>query len=333
MASVNDTIDGRWVTAFRSVPRDVLVVLGVVVSGTFALTLASDPLVGLLVGGPLLCFLPGYALLSALFPRSDDARTQVEGRRRPVLEIGDGTLGWRERVALSFGASLALLPLLGLGLSLAGLPYRLATPVIAGLVVALTLVGAARRARIEESERFAVPIDTWVEELRSALRDRPPLDSALNTVLLLAVALTLLATVSALAVPQPGGGHTTFALLTEAEDGSYVAGGYPETVTSGEATTFVTHVTNHEGRAVEYTVVVELQRTSPDGTTVTERQELTRLSETVGAEDTWRQEHAVTPTLIGEDLRLSYQLYRDSPPTEDGRDPYRQLHVWVDVTP
>jgi uncharacterized membrane protein len=54
--------------------------------------------VRIILGLPLVLFLPGYALIAALFPRKDDL---------------DGI----ERIALSFGLSIAISPLLGLGLN------------------------------------------------------------------------------------------------------------------------------------------------------------------------------------------------------------------------
>jgi uncharacterized membrane protein len=52
----------------------------------------------ILFGLPFVLFVPGYVLIAALFPRADD-------------------LDWIERIALSFGLSIAVVPLIGLGLN------------------------------------------------------------------------------------------------------------------------------------------------------------------------------------------------------------------------
>ncbi|MGB3943467.1 MAG: DUF1616 domain-containing protein, partial [Methanothrix sp.] len=68
---------------------------------TLILTLVepmTDLWVRVPVGLVMVLFLPGYALIAALFPRDDDL---------------DGI----ERVALSFGLSIAVVPLIGLGLN------------------------------------------------------------------------------------------------------------------------------------------------------------------------------------------------------------------------
>jgi len=52
----------------------------------------------IILGLPLVLFLPGYSLIATLFPRKDD-------------------LDAIERIALSFGLSIAIVPLLGLALN------------------------------------------------------------------------------------------------------------------------------------------------------------------------------------------------------------------------
>jgi len=87
----------------------------------------------------LVLFLPGYSLIAALFPRRDDL---------------DGI----ERIALSFGLSIAVVPLLGLGLNYTPYGIRL-VPVLLGLslfTILLALVAYIRRAWISEAERFVV---------------------------------------------------------------------------------------------------------------------------------------------------------------------------------
>ena len=92
----------------------------------------------------LVLFLPGYSLIAALFPRTDDL---------------DGI----ERIALSFGLSIAVVPLIGLGLNYTPLGSWL-VPVLLGLslfTVLLTLIAYILRAWISEAERFVVAVDGW----------------------------------------------------------------------------------------------------------------------------------------------------------------------------
>ena len=84
-------------------------------------------------------FLPGYSLIAALFPRKDDL---------------DGI----ERVALSFGLSIAVVPLLGLALNYTPFGIRL-TPILIVLsvfTISLTMGAYVRRSMIPEEDRFSV---------------------------------------------------------------------------------------------------------------------------------------------------------------------------------
>ncbi len=93
----------------------------------------------IILGLPLVLFLPGYALIAALFPRKDDL---------------DGI----ERVALSFGLSIAITPLLGLGLNYTPFGIRL-TPILIVLsvfTIALAIGAWVRRSWIPEEDRFVV---------------------------------------------------------------------------------------------------------------------------------------------------------------------------------
>ncbi|KAF5438102.1 putative membrane protein [Candidatus Methanophagaceae archaeon] len=89
--------------------------------------------VRIILGLPLVLFLPGYALIAALFPRKDDL---------------DGI----ERVALSFGLSIAITPLLGLALNYTPFGIRL-SPVLTVLsvfTISLAICAYVRRRRITE---------------------------------------------------------------------------------------------------------------------------------------------------------------------------------------
>ncbi|MCD6456429.1 MAG: DUF1616 domain-containing protein [Methanophagales archaeon] len=66
----------------------------------------SETPIRIILGLPLVLFLPGYSLIAALFPRKDD-------------------LDAIEQIALSFGLSIAITPLLGLALNYTPFGIRL----------------------------------------------------------------------------------------------------------------------------------------------------------------------------------------------------------------
>jgi len=103
--------------------------------------LLNETPIKIILGLPLVLFLPGYALIAALFPRKDDL---------------DGI----ERIALSFGLSIATVPLLGLALNYTPFGIRLSPILIVLSVFTISLaMGAyARRSIIPEEDRFVVEI-------------------------------------------------------------------------------------------------------------------------------------------------------------------------------
>jgi len=96
----------------------------------------------IIVGLPFLLFFPGYTLIAALFPRRD-------------------ALGSIERVALSFGLSIAVVPLIGLALNYTPWGITLYPVLISVTTFILTtsMVAWYQRRRLPEVERFTVSLN------------------------------------------------------------------------------------------------------------------------------------------------------------------------------
>lgn len=329
MASRTDTNDGivAWKNAAVDYvgrrlryPSDLVVLyVAVAVAVVAVAALPAGSAVRFVVAAPLALFWPGYALVSLLYPASARASN------------GDG-LGTLSRVALAFGTSLAVLPLM---LVAVGAVLPLSVTTVLWSVVVLTLATAAlaaiRRSRLPAHRRYQPDPRTAIERLTGRASGRRTFAGRM-AVLLLAVAVLLAASTAALAIAAPptDDDFTNFSLTTEDGNGTLQAGGYPGTLVQGEAASLVSAVANEEDAAQNYHVVVQLQRVE-DGTVV-ERGELTRFAERTAVGERWRHPHAVTPTMAGEDLRLTYLLYRDEVPSEPTREnAYRHLHLWIDV--
>lgn len=278
---------------------------------------------------PLLFVVPGYLVVCALFPHAETATG-----RAPVLFDASDRLAVRERFALAFGLSLALLPIVGLAVAVSPLALRTRDLLLALLaVVALAgVVAGVRRARLPPQARFVLPLDAWLGELRAAVgTDQPSADRALNVVLLASVLLALVTAGYALAAPQDGEQFTDVAVLTEDGD-ELVAGGYPDAVAAGEDVELVTAIENREAASREYTVVVTAERPASAERGQAE-QELRRFEGAVDVGERWTHRHTVSPTLVGDRVRLNYYVYRgDAPPDPGPASAYRHLYVWVTVT-
>jgi uncharacterized membrane protein len=329
----------------RTLPIDLHAVLVYVLVTDLAILLpvVSQTPIRVVLGLPFVLFVPGYAFIAALFPEAssepatetgesaaDESETESEPERQGI----DGI----ERVALSFGLSIALVPLVGLVLNFTPFGIRLLPIIVSlsGLVVVLTVIAGRRRLDLPPEERFEVPYESWIVSARSEMFEpETRADVVLNVLLVLSVLLAAGSVTYAVAVPQQGESFSEFYLLTETDDGELVADDYPTEMAVDEQSSLVIGIGNQEHESVEYTVIEKLQRVQirNNSTRVRAEQELSRYSTTVDANETVHRTHTVTPTMTGERLRLVYLLYKGSPPADPTiNNSYREVHLWVNVS-
>jgi uncharacterized membrane protein len=330
----------------RRFPPDLTAVVAVVVLTGIAVAVPGvrDTPLRVIVGLPYVLFVPGYAFIAALFPEAgpgpadEDAADAGDGGEA-VDRARDGSgIDGLERVALSFGTSIAIVPLIGLVLNFTPWGIRL-TPIVVS--VSLFTVGAAvvadrRRRALPADERFGVPYREWIDDARAEFFEpETRADLGLNVLLVCSVLLAVGSVGYAVAYPGSGETFTELYVLTENEDGELVADDYPDEFTAGESRSIIVGIGNHEGEEVSYTLVSQLQRVriQNNSTTVLERTELSRYAPTVAANETWRTRDTITPTMTGERLRLTYLLYKgDAPPSPTVENAYREVHLWINVS-
>jgi len=277
-------------------------------------------------------FLPGYALVAALFPhgpRSPEDRSE----RVPDVRRIDAF----ERAVLSATLGLVTTPLLGIAVEFSRWSFRpgpVLTAVTAFVLVA-SVVATVRRHRLPAEERYT-PARRWVDAFRTLPHGRPSVAANVVTVVVIVAVVVAAGGVFAVATtPHSGERFTEFALLNATEERGVVAGSYPRTVTAGSETSVVLEIANREGRSQSYTVVPRLQRvaTVDDRPQVIENQSFEPIRLTVDASEIERETGTVSPTMTGENLRLVFLLYRGDPPDETTTDTaYRWTHVWLNVT-
>ena len=369
----------------RDLPADLaaVVVLTLLTCGAVFVPWINETPLRILFGLPFVLFLPGYAFIAALFPEAgespvaddsderetsdtqaesgsetDPEPTETDDSRFAIANRDRSGIDGIERVALSFGLSIAIVPLLGLVLNFTPWGIRL-TPImvtVAGFTLVSTAVAARRRAALPVDEQFSVPYRSWIDAGRTELFEPDTrLDGILNIVLIASVLLAVGSVAFAVAVPPQGEQFSEFYILTEDDDGELVADGYPTTFVAGESAPVVVGIGNNEHETTEYTVIIEVQvvehvenestgavdsgetatNTTAANTTETvvlERDRLDELSTTLEHNETWHQTHELSPTQTGQDLRVQYLLYRGEPPENPTREnAYRDLHLWVDV--
>lgn len=330
----------------RQLPADLVAVSALLVATVAVVVtpvLNETPL-RVLFGLPFVLFLPGYALIAALFPEAGESPTDHPDAEATAGDdkSDDGSdrsgIDGIERVALSFGLSIAVVPLIGLVLNFTPFGIRL-LPVlvcVAGFTLAMTAVAAHRRQTLPPEDRFRVPYRAWFQTTRQEFTNPDSrLDGILNILLVLSILLAVSSVGYAVTVPKQGETFTEAYLLTEQDNGTLVADNYPTEFTTGEARPLIVGIGNHEQRDVEYSLVVKLQdvRIQNNSTTVLAEEELQRLQTRVAAGENWHHELNIFPGMEGERLRLAFLLYIDEPPAEPTvENAYRETHLWINVS-
>jgi len=267
---------------------NVLGITLIVVIGMF-----PSSFVRILLGVPSILFFPGYALVCALFPKN------------PEL---DGI----ERVALSIGLSLAVVPLLALLLNYTPFGIRL-YPVLVSLFAFTFLMSVAavyRRKKLNVKDRFvpsfSVNVPRWGKMKRT--------DKALSAGLIASVVVCGAFVTYLVSAPKVGESFTEFYVLPP----SGKAEGYPTNLTLGENGTVILGVVNHEHEEANYHIAITL-----DNETIRKLDDIKLLHE-----EKWEENYTFDPQGAGEKMKLEFVLFR-----EGFDDPYRSLHLWISVKP
>ncbi|KKI00375.1 hypothetical protein EO95_13960 [Methanosarcina sp. 1.H.T.1A.1] len=287
----------------KKVPSDLLTVIGLVIlTDLFVLTPGlSETVLRNILGLPLVLFLPGYALIAALFPAKSDL---------------DGI----ERTALSFGLSIAVVPLIGLGLNYTPWGIRLLPILISLSLFTIAMCGLAylRRAGLPEADAFEVPFRETALALKAEILEKPEpgLDRALTVILVLSILLSVTTLFYVVVTPKEGEHFTEFYVL--GPEG--MADNYPTNYTLGESGTVIVGVVNHEYRPVNYTMEVRLENKS-----LPLPEDMQQVA--LAYNETWEEPLTLTPPVEGKDMKLEFLLFNET----DKNTPYRDLHLWINV--
>ena len=246
----------------------------------------------IILGLPFLLFFPGYTLIAALFPKKDD----LEGVTR---------------VALSFALSIAVIPLIGLVLNYTPWGINLYPILVSTILFILIASGIAwyRRYRLPEEEHFAIRLDINLTRWRAANY----LDRVLTVVLIVSILGAVGTLVYASTNPKIGERFTEFYIL--GLDGN--ATDYPKELMVGEEGKVIVGIVNQEHEdAVTYRVEITID--GADSGTIE--------SLALDHDEKWEGEVIFIPEKAGEDQKVEFILYKNG---ED--EPYRSLHLWLDV--
>jgi uncharacterized membrane protein len=198
--------------------------------------LVPDSPARIIIGIPFIIFFPGYALIATLFPEKKSLDTI-------------------ERIALSFGLSIAVVPLIGFGLNYTPFGIRL-DPILWSLILfnaVMSVLGIWRRS--VSSEPF-LPFNPnlMVKGSKEKFRMGAKTDKVLTVVLVLSILSSVVALAYVVAVPRQGEQFTEFYVLGPGGK----ATDYPHNLTVNQSASVILGMANHEYHTVNYTVEVWL---------------------------------------------------------------------------
>jgi len=239
-------------------------------------------------------FFPGYALLSALFPRQ-------------------GSLSGIERTVLSFGLSIAVTPLIGLILNYT--PWGISLyPILISVTVFILVASAIawyRQQRLPPAERFSVAVNISLPKWRKM--------GSVDKVLSISLVVVILAALGSLgyfiATPKVGEKFTEFYILSV--DGK--AENYPRQVMQGETMELIIGIVNHEHEVTSYRIDIEI-----NGSQVEQIR-----SKTLAHGEKWEEVVSFIPQNSGKNQKVEFWLYKDDKTEPYFKDP---LHLYIDVS-
>jgi uncharacterized membrane protein len=188
----------------------------------------------ILLGIPFVLFIPGYVLICALYPTREK----------------EGGIDVIERIALSFGLSLAIVPLIGLGLNYTPWGIHL-EPILLSLLIFINGVGTIaiyRWIKTSPHERFIISFNLSLPILKNNRE---------KTLTILQAAIIVIALISlayVMMIPSTGEKYTVFYIL--GSDGKIES--CPKNLTAGENTSVIIGIINHEGTSINYTIEIWL---------------------------------------------------------------------------
>ena len=248
--------------------------------------------VSLALGLIFALFFPGYTLIAALFPRRGDL---------------DGV----QRLALSFGLSIAVVPLIGLILNYTPWGISLYSVLVSVLVFIMVMAGIAwyRRRRLPPEQRFGLQ---FRPRLAQFWGHQNRWDIVLIGLLVVAIIGAIGMLVYATQSPRVEERFTEFYIL--GPEGK--AENYPRVLVLGERAEVTIGIVNHEQEITDYNVQIVISGQEVEEVGVI----------TLAPEGKWEQQVSFAPTEVGENQLVEFKLYKGS-----DSNAYHVLHLWIDV--
>jgi len=225
----------------------------------------------LILGLPFLIFIPGYLLTLAIFP------TKKLDRGMDVIE----------RIALSFAFSVAIVPLIGLGLNFTsfGIQVKTIYASILTFILSVGAIAAIRWFKTDSGERFTINLGLLQIQKEKKLSPTPLIILSVSIILVLASFVYVVTT------PRESEQFTEFCILDS--EGKFID--YPINLKTQETKSITIGLANHENKKIDYTIEIWLinQTTSEQEIKINNMWFMNKIQTTLDytpydAEDTWK---------------------------------------------
>lgn len=269
----------------------VIVSIWIIITFISIIVIPENIYIRIILAIPVVLFIPGYVLMAALFPRRDG------------LDI-------TERIVLSFGLSIVIIPLLGLLLNFTfGINLVSMFVILCTYTVIFILITVYRRKRLSEDVQFTVQPNR-IYHVINGLKQKNSLDIILTTILIFVMVLAVGTIYHTIIAPKIGERFTEFYVLDSPR------GIYSTDLKLNSSTNWSVYVTNHEYTYINYTLRVILGNNT-----------LVSRKLTLDHNQRWEDNISVVANKEGYDQKFEFLLFKENNFTV----PYRSVHLWINV--
>jgi uncharacterized membrane protein len=305
------------------------------------IALIPSSVIRIVIGLPFLLFFPGYVLVAALFPlqNSKVISTQNESSSNTEFTTKQGnkkSIDGIERIALSFGMSIAVVALIGLGLNYTSWGIRLVPVLIAisAFVIIMSIVALLRAYGSLKGVQLTMDLHVKMPGWNGS-----PFNKALTVILAVAIMGTVGVLAYTVIAPKVGEKFSEFYILGsngKAEsypavfylNGNRVVGvQYGDNATTNEDTLgqITVGIINQEQKNSIYTVAINIDGQPADinfnGNTLPRLEQIELVQ---GGK--WEQKIGFAPLYAGDNQKVEFELFKDGQ-----AEPENSLHLWVNV--
>lgn len=297
-------------------PNGLLIIAILTILLVLTILVIPSSFLRIVLGLPFLLYFPGYVLVAALFIRT-------------------GGMDGIEKIALSFGISIAVTALIGLVLNYTPWGIRL-EPVLFTISAFNFILSGIAILRQRQHGVFKLFIEHY---LKLPGWEESLLNKILSIILVVAILSTMGVLIYTISFPKVGEHFTEFYIL--GLEGKAI--GYPTeftlranrvinvrygdtaTTVSGTTGRVILGIVNHEQQQTTYSVSIQI-----DGKPVNiayNRQNVARLNVIpLEQNEKWESEIGFAPMHIGKNQKVEFSLYKDG-----SAEAYNSLHLWINA--